>query len=91
MRNYYYAAIKLFISFIISGSLIFAGMSLIGYFDPTFSISLLDLLAQVNLTAWLLLALMAGIIFGGMSILPIFSPSRKQTDKKTGRDDKQSD
>jgi hypothetical protein len=83
MKKYYYAAIKLLISFIISGSLIFAGTSLVRYFDPTFTISLFDLLAQVNLTAWLLLGLMAGIIFAGLSMLPVFSsPGRAKGTKK---------
>ncbi len=83
MKKYYYAAIKLLISFIISGSMIFAGTSLVHYFDPTFTISLFDLLAQVNLTAWLLLGLMAGIIFAGLSMLPVFSsPGRPKGTKK---------
>lgn len=91
MKNYYYAVIKLLISFIISGSLIFAGTSLVRYFDPTFSISLFDLLAQVNLTAWLLLALLAGIIFAGLSILPVFSPAGKRKDTKSSNASQQSD
>lgn len=91
MKKHYYAAIKLLISFIISGSLIFAGTSLLRYYDPTFSVGLFDLLAQVNLTAWLLLGLMAGIIFGGLSILPVFLPVNKPEDAKTGAGDQLSD
>lgn len=85
MKNYYYAAIKLLISFIISWSLIFAGTSLLRYLDPTFSIGLLDLLAQVNLTAWLLLALLAGIVFAGLSTLPAFSPADREKEPKSRR------
>lgn len=91
MKKHYYAAIKLLISFIISGSLIFAGISLLRYYDPTFSVGLFDLLAQVNLTAWLLLGLMAGIIFGGLSMLPVFLPAKKPEDAKTGAGDELSD
>jgi len=91
MKIYYYAAIKLLISFIVSGSLIFAGTSLIRYFDPTFSISLFDLLAQVNLTAWLLLGLLAGIIFAALSMLPVFSPAGARDEAKSDSDSKLSD
>lgn len=90
MKNYY-AVFKLLISFIISGSLIFAGTSLVHYFDPTFSISMFDLLAQVNLTAWLLLGLMAGLIFAGLSMLPVFSPNGEPKDAKTDDTDQLSD
>jgi hypothetical protein len=83
MKKYYYTAIKLLISLISSGSLIFAGTSLIRYFDPTFSVSLFDLLARVNLTAWLLLALLTGIIFAGLSMLPVFAPAGKPKDTKS--------
>jgi len=83
MKNYYYAAIKLLISFIISWSLIFAGTSLLRYLDPTFSIGLLDLFARINLTAWLLLALIAGIVFGGLSALPVFSPAVREKEPKS--------
>lgn len=86
MKKYYYAAIKLLVSLIISGSSIFAGTSLIRYFDPTFSISLFDLLAQANLTAWLLLWLLAGMIFACLSILPVFSSSGKPKDIKSRED-----
>ena len=91
MKKFYYGAVTLLISFLISGSVIFTGTWLVQYFDPTFSISLFDLLAQVNLTAWLLLALLAGIIFGGLSMLPIFSPARKPKDRNTGDNDQLSD
>lgn len=91
MKIYYYAAIKLLISFIISGSLIFAGTSLVRYFDPTFSISLFDLLAQINFAAWLLLALLAGIIFGVLSYLPAFATAKAAQGKKTKGEDQLSD
>ena len=91
MKNCYYAAVKLLISFIISGSMIFAGTSLLRYFDPTFSIGLFDLLAQTNLTAWLLLGLLAGIIFAALSVLPVFSPAGKSQDIKAGDDSQLSD
>ena len=87
MKNHYYAAIKLLVSFIISWSIIFAGTSLLRYFDPEFSVSLFDLLAQANLTAWLLLALLAGIIFGGLSILPVFSASDEGKGTKSRKKD----
>jgi hypothetical protein len=83
MKNIHYAAIKLLISFTISGSLILAGTSLLRYFDPTFSVGFLDLLAQVNLTAWLLLALLAGMIFAGLSALPVSSSERNPADDQT--------
>ena len=91
MTKFYYGAVTLLISFLISGSVIFTDAGLVHYFDPTFSINLFDLLAQVNLTAWLLLALLAGTIFGGLSMLPIFSPARKLKDPKTGDNDQLSD
>lgn len=91
MKKHSHATIKLLISFIISGSLIFAGTSLLRYIDPTFSIGLFDLLAQVNLTAWLLLALMTGMIFGGLSLLPVFSPLKAPADAETGVTDQLSD
>ena len=91
MKKFCYGAVTLLISFLISGSIIFTGTWLVHFFDPTFSISLFDLLEQVNLTAWLLLALLAGIIFGGLSMLPIFSPARKLKDAKTGDNDQLSD
>jgi hypothetical protein len=73
MKNIQYPAIKLLLSFILSGSIIFAGTSLIRYFDPTFSVSFIDLLQQTSPTAWLLLAVLAGLIYAGLSALPIFS------------------
>ena len=91
MEKFFYGAVTLLISFLISGSVIFTGTWLVHYFDPTFSISLFDLLAQVNLTAWLLLALLAGIIFSGLSMLPIFSPARKPKNPNTGDNDQLSD
>jgi hypothetical protein len=72
MKNIQYPAIKLLLSFIISGSTIFAGTSLIRYFDPSFSVSLIDLLRQPYPTAWLLVALLAGLIYAGLSALPVF-------------------
>lgn len=74
MKNIQYPAIKLLISFILSGSIIFAGTSLIHYFDPTFTITFVDLLRQTYPTAWLLLALLAGLIYAGLSALPVFPP-----------------
>lgn len=73
MKNIQYPAIKLLLSFILSGSIIFAGTSLIRFFDPTFSVSFLDLLRQTSPTAWLLLAVLAGLIYAGLSALPVFS------------------
>lgn len=75
MKNIQYPAIKLLLSFILSGSIIFAGTSLIRYFDPTFTISFIDLLQPPYPTAWLLLALLAGLIYAGLSALPVF-PAR---------------
>lgn len=72
MKNIQYPAIKLLLSFILSGSIISAGTSLIRYFDPTFTISFIDLLQQPYPTAWLLLALLAGLIYAGLSALPVF-------------------
>jgi hypothetical protein len=91
MKNKFYTAIKLVISFIISGSVLFAGTSVIRYFDPTFSISLFDLLSQTNFTAWLLLALLAGIIFGVLSLLPVFTTAKPSGNKKTNGKHQQSD
>ena len=82
-KNILYASTKLLISFIISGSILFAGTSVVRYFDPTFSISLFDLLSQTNFTAWLLVALLAGIIFGVLSMLPGFSSARSPGGEKT--------
>ena len=69
----------------------FAGTSLIRYFDPTFSISLFDLLAQFNFTGWLLLALLAGIIFAVLSYLPAFATAKAARDIKTMGEDQLSD
>lgn len=91
MKRYFYATIKLLISFIVSGSLIFAGTSLIRYFDPTFSIGLFDLLAQMNPTAWLLLGLLTGMIFVGLSMLQAYSSSGKPKDAKSREDSQLSD
>lgn len=91
MKQIQQSAIKLLISFIISGSLIFAGTSLIRYFDPTFSISLLDLLGQPYPTAWLLLALLAGLIHAGLSLLPVFSSGDRGTDHTHSHGGEQSD
>ena len=91
MKSYHYDAIKLLISFIIAGSAIFAGTSLLRYFDPTFSIGLFDLLAQINLTAWLLLGLLAGIIYAALSRLPVFPQARKAEDLEAGGDRQLSD
>lgn len=73
MKGIQYPAIKLVLSFILSGSIIFAGTSLIRFFDPTFSVSFFDLLRQISSTAWLLLAVLAGLIYAGLSALPVFS------------------
>jgi len=83
MENSITFSVKLLISFILSGSILFAGTSLIRYFDPTFSISLFDLLSQVNYSAWLLLALLAGIIFGVLSLLPVFGVAERRDDRKS--------
>lgn len=91
MKIFYYGATMLMISFLISGSLIYTGTWLVHYLDPTFSISLLDLLVQVNLTAWLLVALLAGIIFAGLSMLPLFSPAKQSKGANTGDTDQLSD
>lgn len=72
MQNLHYSAIKLLISFIIAGSLMFAGTSLIRYFDPGFSVGFFDLLGEPSTTAWLLLAVIAGLTFAGLSALPAF-------------------
>lgn len=79
MKKYLYLFVKLLISFIISWSCIFAGTSLIRYLDPTFTVGLSDLLGQANPTAWLLLALLAGLIFAGLSTLPVFSSVRNES------------
>lgn len=91
MKKLYYGASMLLISFLISGGLIYTGTWLVHYFDPTFSISLFDLLAQVNLTAWLLVALLAGLIFAGLSMLPLFSPAKQPEGANTGDGDQLSD
>jgi hypothetical protein len=91
MKSKFYVAIKLLISFIISGSILFAGTSVIRYLDPTFSVGLFDLLSQTNFTAWLLLALLAGIIFGVLSLLPVFATAKAPGNKKTNGSNKQSD
>jgi len=84
-------SIKLLISFLISGGMLFGGTSLIQYVDPTFSISLFDLLSQVNYSAWLLLALLAGIVFGILLLLPVIVDPVTPGDKKTIGEDQLSD
>jgi hypothetical protein len=83
MKKYLYFSIKLLISFIISWSCIFAGTSLIRFLDPTFTVGLSDLLGQGNPTAWLLLALLAGLIFAGLSTLPAFSSACDESGRNT--------
>lgn len=91
MKKYTYFAIKLLISFIIAGSTIFAGTSLLRFMDPTFSVGLFDLLSQLNPTAWLLLGLLAGLIFAGLSKLPAFSSGEESADASEHSNDEVSD
>ena len=71
------------ISFIFSGSILFAGTSVIRYTDSTFTISLFYLLFKINFEAWLLWALLAGIIFNVISLLPVFADVKTQGHEKT--------
>jgi len=87
MKDKHFSAVKLLISFIISGSIIFAGTSLIRYLDPTFSVSLFDLLLQPYPTAWLLLAVLAGMIYAALSFLPGFSSAGKKGQRGNGDGD----
>jgi len=84
MKDTQFSLVKLVISFIISGSIIFAGTSLIRYLDPTFSVGLFDLLRQPYPTAWLLLAVLAGMIYAALSFLPVFSSVAKNGRRKKG-------
>ncbi len=63
--------IKLIVSLILSVSIIAGLIALIGYFDPSFSIGLFDLLKQGSFITWLLLALTTAVTSAALARLPV--------------------
>lgn len=63
--------IKIIVSLILSASIIAGIIALIGYFDPSFSIGLFDLLKQGSFITWLLLALTTAATFAALTRLPV--------------------
>lgn len=63
--------IKIIVSLILSASIIAGIIALIGYFDPSFSIGLFDLLRQGSFITWLLLALTTAATFAALTRLPV--------------------
>jgi hypothetical protein len=70
MNKYYYFIIRIVLSVIISFCIISGIVAVISYADPTFTIGFLDLLRQYSITAWLLLILSSGILFGILTKIP---------------------
>ncbi len=65
--------VKVIVSLILSGSILAGLIALIGYFDPSFSVGLFDLLGQGSFITWLLLALATAIVFSVLARLPVES------------------
>lgn len=63
--------IKIIVSLILPASIIAGIIALIGYFDPSFSIGLFDLLRQGSFITWLLLALTTAVTFAALARLPV--------------------
>ena len=83
MKTFYYSVVKLLISIIFSVSILFAVTSIIRYTDTAFTISLFDLLSKITFAAWLLWALLTGVIFKVLSQLPVFADAKEQEHEKT--------
>ncbi len=71
MLNIITVFVKIIISLILSGSILAGIIALIGYFDPSFSVGLFDLLKQGSFITWLLLALTTVIVFVTLARLPV--------------------
>ncbi len=63
--------VKIIVSLILSASILAGLIALIGYFDPSFSIGLFDLLKQGSFITWLLLALTTAVTFAVLARLPV--------------------
>lgn len=91
MKIQYNIIIRFFLSLILSFSLIGGVISLITVIDPSFTISLIDLLGQINITAWLLLILCIGITFVLLAKIPVFAGQGKAEPGTKQAESEQSD
>lgn len=71
MVNIITVFVKIIVSLILSVSILSGLIALIGFFDPSFSIGLFDLLSQGSFITWLLLALATVITFAALARLPV--------------------
>jgi len=84
-------SVRVAISLILSGSALSGAVAIFRYADPGFSVSLLDLLLQYSVPAWLLLGLSTAVVFVILSKLPIVADRESANDGEPGSKSEQSD
>lgn len=71
MIKVFTVSVKIIISLMLSSSVLAGIIALVGFFDPSFSIGLFDMLRQGSFFTWLLLFLATAIIYAILSRLPV--------------------